>query len=312
MPETESTEARIHDLKLKRRLSPPSQLAVIGIIVARNEILRLPDVFRHYRKLGLDRFAVIDNGSTDGTPDYLRKQPDVDVWSTTDSFAQAAHGMMWRQFVVSHYGTDRWYLIIDADELLVFSGMQKHDIHDLCARLDKLELPAMRAPMIDMYSDKPADEVNYEMGQSLIEQFPFFDSEGYRMHRFNDGKIELVGGPRSRLLSDPRQFHYHCLEKYPLRFWKKEFQFDNIHRHSHMIPGTLPLGVLLHFKLANDFEVKVDTAVLEKQHWRSSMEYIKYQANMELLKNPHYQSSMKYAGPETLIDCRLMVPIPWG
>lgn len=43
----------------------------------RNESLRLPAFLRHYRNLGVNRFFIVDNESTDGSTEYLVTQPDV-------------------------------------------------------------------------------------------------------------------------------------------------------------------------------------------------------------------------------------------
>ena len=48
-----------------------------AFMTVRNEALRLPSTLRHHRTLGVDRFFVLDNGSTDGTLDYLAGEPDV-------------------------------------------------------------------------------------------------------------------------------------------------------------------------------------------------------------------------------------------
>ncbi len=59
----------------------------------RNESLRLPAFLRHYRQLGVHRFFVADNASTDGTTtEYLTQQPDVHVFRTDQSFRSARGG----------------------------------------------------------------------------------------------------------------------------------------------------------------------------------------------------------------------------
>jgi hypothetical protein len=52
--------------------------------VVRNEALRLPATLRHHCAIGVQRFFVLDNGSTDGTLDLLANEPDVDVFATAD------------------------------------------------------------------------------------------------------------------------------------------------------------------------------------------------------------------------------------
>ena len=43
----------------------------------RNEAVRLPWLFDFYRRQGVDRFFVVDNGSDDGSRDWLLAQPDT-------------------------------------------------------------------------------------------------------------------------------------------------------------------------------------------------------------------------------------------
>ncbi len=56
-------------------------------MTVRNEALRLPSTLRQHRALGVNRFFVVDNGSTDGTLDLLAGEPDVHVFTTADSYA---------------------------------------------------------------------------------------------------------------------------------------------------------------------------------------------------------------------------------
>ena len=59
---------------------------VLGCLVVRNEAPRLPWFLAENRRLGVSTFLVVDNGSTDGTLDLLRDQPDVHLWETSSSF----------------------------------------------------------------------------------------------------------------------------------------------------------------------------------------------------------------------------------
>eukprot|EP01031_Cornospumella_fuschlensis_P042141 gene42141-51456_t len=70
---------------------------VLSVVRAKDytEALRLPSTLDHHRRLGVDRFLVIDNGSVDGTVDYLTSQPDVHLFQTTESFAAANDGLHW-------------------------------------------------------------------------------------------------------------------------------------------------------------------------------------------------------------------------
>ena len=56
-----------------------------AFMTVRDEILRLPQTLDHYRNIGVARFFVIDNGSTDGTRQFLLAQPDCHVFATHNS-----------------------------------------------------------------------------------------------------------------------------------------------------------------------------------------------------------------------------------
>ena len=55
---------------------------ILLFLTMRNERVRLPYFLEYYRKLGVDHFLIVDNGSDDGTREYLAEQPDVSLWTT--------------------------------------------------------------------------------------------------------------------------------------------------------------------------------------------------------------------------------------
>ncbi len=69
--------------------------AILLTSTLRNERVRLPYFLRYYRDLGVDHFLMVDNGSDDGSIDYLAGQPDVSIWATTASYKRAHFGVDW-------------------------------------------------------------------------------------------------------------------------------------------------------------------------------------------------------------------------
>jgi hypothetical protein len=57
------------------------------IAVLRNESAVMPEFLTHYRGLGVERFALIDNGSTDETRALLAAEPDVDLYAVGRPFS---------------------------------------------------------------------------------------------------------------------------------------------------------------------------------------------------------------------------------
>ncbi|WP_191909007.1 glycosyltransferase family 2 protein [Hypericibacter adhaerens] len=299
-----------HILQRVRCQPTPSPDATICMIVARNEELRLPDCLRHHRKLGVDRFVIVDNDSSDGTSSYLRQQPDVDLWSTRNSYGESGFGGWWYYSLAEQYGFGRWYLLIDADELLVYPDMENRGLRDVARRLTELGVYAMRAPMIDMYPDKPLDSIEYRAGDSLIEACPFFDGDSYYIIQSQKGRTLMRGGPRQRLLSTEERPFTVSLEKFPFRFWVDGTPFRH---HASPFPTlrTPPIGALLHFKFLDDLGSRIDAAVSEGEHWNGAAEYIRYKEKYEALRSPFYEGSARYEGPDSLVRRGIIARFPW-
>jgi hypothetical protein len=63
-----------------------------AFMTVRDEKLRLPHSLDHHRKLGVSRFFVIDNGSTE----FLLAQSDCHVFLTRESYAESRYGLEWQ------------------------------------------------------------------------------------------------------------------------------------------------------------------------------------------------------------------------
>ena len=66
-----------------------------AFLVVRDEVNRLPHLLAHHRRLGITRFFVVDNGSTDGSREFAQAQPDVHLFTTTTSYQAANLGIDW-------------------------------------------------------------------------------------------------------------------------------------------------------------------------------------------------------------------------
>ena len=54
----------------------------------RNERIRVPYFLAYYRRLGVNHFLIVDNGSTDGSREFLAEQRDVTGGSATAGYKQ--------------------------------------------------------------------------------------------------------------------------------------------------------------------------------------------------------------------------------
>jgi hypothetical protein len=192
----------------------PSQVdpeTPILVCTLKNGMNFLPVFLDYHRALGVEHFCFVDNGSDDGSVDFLREQPDVNLYTTADSFSPQAN-MARRLRVIERFGLDRWYLLLDADELFDYIGREGHQISDVVEQLEARELNQAQCFMLDMYSDGGilADAtttplINAKSGTiskrevaKLLKTYALFDASGYTRDAYFEGRF-VKGGPRARV-----------------------------------------------------------------------------------------------------------------
>lgn len=242
------------------RTSPPSPQTGVAICVVRDELALLPHFLHHYRGLGVQRFAFVDNGSTDGTLQYLLGQVDCDVFHHPGNFRAASAGMAWKNLLLRAYAPARWYLSVDADEHLVYDGWPDQDIDSFADRLGRTRHRVATAILVDMYGPGPVLETHIRADRSLLEIFPLFDGEGYLISTPDDWKAQgfpqmnIRGGPLRRVMDDLQPLGW--LAKSPL-ILEPGILFGNPHSVNPVeLNFAAPHTALLHFRLSGDLPAK--------------------------------------------------------
>lgn len=105
-------------VKLDRHHVPSTKGEVRAFACIKNEIMRLPFLLDYHRKLGVDRFFFIDNGSTDGTVEFLQGERDCHCFhSDGNFFADNVEPPRWTNALRNVFGDGYWSLSLDADEM---------------------------------------------------------------------------------------------------------------------------------------------------------------------------------------------------
>ena len=261
----------------------PRPSEILCCCVIRNELARLPYFLEYYRRKDVGSFLAVDNGSSDGSVEYLLRQPDVYLWQSTLSFSRANFGSAWFEPILSMYGRNRWCLIVDADELLYYPDCERRTIASLCRRLDRQKKRAFKAVHLDMYSDLPIRDTHYSSGQSFEEVCPYFDRKFYHDHFPDSGACfnqeAYAGGVRRRVFG-PKVFNY--LSKVPL----VKYDADCIlagGQHWTNLPAdqiAVETGCLLHFKFFSSFLDYVSQEAKRKEHADDALQYQEYQRGL--------------------------------
>ncbi|MBC8495217.1 glycosyltransferase family 2 protein [archaeon] len=298
---------RIHKLDSKRILLNAHEIRLF--MVVRNESLRLPYFFKYYSKLGVDRFFIVDNSSTDDTLDFLLKQKNTHVFETKEHFDRQAYRI---NYMLRKYGIGHWCVIVDADEIFKYPHSENINLKQISKFLDTEGYSALHCLLLDMYSKTPFSSVVYKKGENPLTKYSYFDSDGYSQeeHPFRLRKKSIkTGGVRLRVLNVKP-----WLSKYPLvKFHKGIF----LEWGTHVVHGANIAniqGVSLHFKFMNDIHQKITERSEWVDEWNKDKplngysEECKIYAEKMQNKNLtfYYSKSKKFKYEDQLMKYKLM------
>jgi hypothetical protein len=261
----------VTDQQLRRLDDKPISTAsgqISCFVGARNEFTRLPYFLDYHRRLGVDRFFVMDNSSTDGTREFVLEQADCHCFHTEGShFALNIDPPNWTNALLNVFGVGNWCVVLDADELLVYPECERVPIGRFCNFLEDQDSNAMSASMIDMYADGPATRFAYRPNQPFVEAAPFFDPKPGWLKSINGvfPPVQMFGGVRERLFWHGRFRNTMppCLSKVPLVKWRGGMRYlvaQHLINQAVLAPVT---GALLHFKFMTGFQIRSEVEIKE-------------------------------------------------
>jgi len=324
----------------------PTAREVRAFVRVRDEVARMPHFLAHYRALGVNRFVVADNGSTDGTTALLAAEPDVHLFAADGSYREARGGQDWLDWLLNQYGAGHWCLVLDADELLFYPEIEATPLRALCDALEREEVEALACMLLDMYGARPLGEVDYTAGQSFLASCPWFDAAPYwRTESDSCPYHEVYGGVRQRVfyprwqrpdltlslterlynlghrlppirrnarIQSWRAKRPPNLAKVPLVRWRRGLRYlASTHKIS-PVRLSAGSGLLLHFKFLGDFRPKAAREAQRREYFDGASEYRRYASVLEAAPNLSlwYPASMRLEDSRQLCALGLMTAPP--
>ena len=154
----------IEDLKrIDNRPISDNRDEIRAFMVVWNESLRLDSTLRHYRQLGVNRFFIVDSGSTDGTLDYLAAASDVHAFSNSGDAGMASINAL-----LDAFGAGHWTLTVDADEMFIYPHYEQLELPLFCRYLDYVGSQAVPCVSLDMYAASPVGDAVHRPGAPLL------------------------------------------------------------------------------------------------------------------------------------------------
>ena len=289
---------RVRAFRKRREMTPVSNRTgdinpgdVLVMTTLRNERIRLDYFLDYYRRLGVDHFIIVDNGSDDGSAEFLAEQEDVSLWTTKASYKRARFGVDWLNWLARKYAHDHWVLTVDPDEFFLYPFSDTRSIKALTDWLDTTGVRSFGAMLLDMYPRGAFSAQPYREGQDPFEIACWFDSGNYVIQKNTQYRnLWIQGGPRMRAFfrDDPKRAP--ALNKIPLVKWSRRYTYESS-THT-LLPRGLNLvydewggektsGVLLHAKFLDTFSAKAAEEVERRQHYAGGCEYEAYHTKAE-------------------------------
>lgn len=279
------------------------------VVLTNNSRRFVPSFLKHYRALGVHRFLVVDDKSTDGTREYLEGQPDVDVFFSNVRYADAHRGRAWREELFQLHGVDRWYLNVDCDEYLVFDSFENRTLEDLTTTLERRSIYRLAAPMVDCY---PPGKINNARFDGETDVMPWkvasiFDASGYNL-KVGRRALSVEGGVRVRVFGAVAE-----LMKYPLVFWKRGYSLaTSIHQPAPFKYNFGPIhAALLHFKFFDDIAARAQEAISDNQYYDGSREYRRIAMKLQESSSHSFECAMStpFIGSKDMMERGFFAPI---
>jgi len=304
------------------RVSAICKSDILLFSTLRNERVRLPYFLKYYREMGINHFLIVDNGSDDGSREYLTLQPDVSLWTTAHSYKRARFGADWLNGLQMRYGHGHWTLVVDPDEFFIYPFSDTRPIRALTDWLDAGSIKSFPAMLLDMYPKGPIGAQPYHEGQDPFEIANWFDSGNYTISRnAKFGNLWIQGGPRARKFFADVPERSPALNKVPLVKWHRSYAYVS---STHMLlprglnlvydewGGEKAAGCLLHAKFLDTFAVKANEEMLRHQHYANSHEYRAYKAALDDQPDMWCKWSEKYINWRQLEILGLMSKGNWA
>ncbi len=315
-PAGDAVSAALYALDDLRIISAPllddSQFTLCAVL--RNEIYFLGAFLAHYRKLGVERFVLLDDGSTDGTLQLLLEQPDVLVVASDrrygdqidlprplgDILSNRRILYIWRALLLQKFTKNRWAVQVDLDEFIHLPpGMT---FQDLGSKLDDEGAAAVWAVMLDMYPSSIADLVVHE-GNTMLDPEAdwYFDGQEHLSLQAGNTPRMVYAGARARLFQKfgiSRKYHEHGLgpkrsflnHMKKTRFGRKVLDYNLVHKpvltkwqdggvffnsHETNLPASQRfLLPMQHFRFTASLYGRVEMALAEKSYSSGSRDHV--------------------------------------
>jgi hypothetical protein len=274
---------------------------VILICAVKNDLEKIQFQYEKLIRIGVENFCYIDNGSKDGTLEWLMKAENLSVYQTKDTFSSQRKNI-WYYKVMKEYPLGQWFLILDSDEVPSFPHDESIQIPSLISFLELNEIENIDSFFVDLYPNKPIKEMEYDFP---LDNFNYFDNKFYLKATFKG--LSVKGGFRERVFFNSNYNSGPQLRKNSLFKSSNKYIYGphfGIPYHNNFV--FEPIIAIKHYKFTNSDINKIPIIVNEKLYANDSLEYKKYLDSLSMNHTFYNIESTQLKTSHDLLKINLM------
>lgn len=268
-------EVSQHTVTIKKH---DSQAEIQVLCLLKDGMFYLPSFLEYYRELGIKHFIFLDNGSQDGTVDYLSKQHDVSLYKNELDYKIYWH--KFKKYLFHHHGKGKWNLLVDIDEFFDFPFSNIMSLDGFISYLNENEYTAVVSQMLDLFPDE--DLLSKDRSLNFLDSHKYYSIDGIEKKSYNDiiqnknvvNNFDIyfhLNGWRKKMFDVEDVM----LTKHPLL--KEDGVLFYAHDHFVYNANLADISCLIrHYKFHLNFSSYVEDAVKKGYHYNQSAEYKKY------------------------------------
>lgn len=314
----------------------PSDVTLYGMV--RDELFNLPAFFHYYRSLGVDQFLIFDDGSTDGSREFLIQQPDCAVLTSDVRYGDeiavcypdgAVRNFRWglvlKSAIPRLFLDDQFAVYADADEFIILPAPIA-TLRELFDALRRRKAVCAFANLVEFYPNNIQDlegDPNPRSFDDMIRLYPYFDgvplneivpgaqpqavaisasTRLFRHYRMRERRSWL-----DRLLLRPKPVKRMRRQtdtiKTPIVRWRPDVWLEGSH-YANLAPSSDIVLATAHFKFTHDLSRRIESAVEWNSYAQDSGAYHAYKALLDAMSRVRgdftYGKSVAYQGPTQL------------
>lgn len=260
---------------------------LILICVVKDDLNRIKQFVEYYKSIGIEKFAFLDDGSTDGTREFLLGLNFCDIFESDQKYTTNIR-QSWINRIIAYYGFNKWYMVADSDELITYNGFEDTSIKKVIESYENHNKLFGRGLMVDMY---PSSEIQSDK----FEEMNAFDTATYEIRNDILWFKCVSGGMRKRIFSTKEKLVNPYLIKSPLFKATEGFIQINSHYNFPFYYNDQVDFVIRHYKFMKDDFEKFKLRAESENFALGSFEYKAY-INKEFDKNLkfYYENSEIY------------------